>query len=165
MTLAETCDIGAYLAVKNGMASTIATAGGSGDNAEVTGTTIDRLALGQYFRSAIVLIACNDGAGGVGAAETVKVTFNIEHSDDNFSSTDDYIQPGATSTVIANAETIYTGTATSGIKAYKVNLSEAKRYVRLMVTPNLSASGTDQAYTQAFWIFGGADQVPTTLNA
>lgn len=162
MTLAETCNIGAYLAVKAASTPVASTAGAE---AAITGLTIDRLALGQYFRSAVIIVHAHDLGNTIADGDDVKITLKVEESDDNFSTRNDYVPPRAASATIADDERLFLGTATHGTKAYAVDLSEAKRYIRIEVTPNFSAANTDTVDLSSFWVFGGADQVPTTLNA
>lgn len=157
MNQAESRDVGAYLAVRAGLAPTASVAGAE---AELTGITIDRLGTGNLFQSAVVLAYVTETGDVIADGDTVKVTINIEHSDDNFSTTADYIPPGYSSTVISNDVQLFAGTVNYGFKAFAVDLSQAKRYVRLMVTPNFSASGTDTGLVSAFWILGGPNEAP-----
>lgn len=140
-------NIGAYIAaVACGLAT--ATAGGTGDNTEITGATIDRLG----YASCQVVAAAKTT---LGASETLKFALTLQESEDG--STWD------TAKVVYATTTVKTGAVTNGLcqKTSDIDLSGRKRYIRFNLTPNLSASGTDTAVVSCTVTLGGASVLPT----
>ena len=132
------------------------TAAGAGDAAEVTGAGFDRMAAGGGgFLSAVLAVWAKAVQAG---ATTLKMTVKIEHADDSGFSVN---LTSVTLSAAAPGDTIVTGAGTKeGTLEYDVNLSSLRRYVRLKVTPDLSAAGVDTATWAAGFIMGGADQLP-----
>lgn len=157
MNQAESRDIGAYLAVRPALTPTASVAGAE---AELTGITLDRLGTGNLFQSAVIIIHATDTGNTVADGDDLDITFRIEHSDDNFSTDTDYTPPGYSSAAIATDAQLFLGTAVYGTKAYAVDLSQAKRYVRIKVTPAFSAADTDTAVVSGFWVLGGPNEAP-----
>lgn len=131
----EVCGDGAFSAV----------AAGTGDNTEVTGNTVNRATFGMP-ESGIIEVRYKNT---LGSSETLALTIKIQESADG-SSWD-------TAETLVSAATVATGTvsAVSDNYKYKVKLSDRKQYVRLLVTPNLSASGTDTSVGAFGFVLGG----------
>jgi hypothetical protein len=144
-------NVAGLVTVRNGSTSTAATAAGTGDNTTKNGISIDREALNMPM-SAVAAVLCD---ATLTSGANLKVTFTISHSADNSSFTD-YQTTGAQTTLTAPGG----GTTKSGTVSLAVNLSGAKRYVRLDHIPDLSAAGTDTSLTRAVWVFGGEDRGP-----
>lgn len=123
------------------------TAAGAGDNAAVTGATIDR----RGYGSAKVTVAYKTT---LASAETLQFAIEYQESDDG-SSWD-------TAVALQAATTAQTGvqTAKVGDVSHSLDLGGKKRYIRFNYTPNLSASGTDTADTAAVCVLGGAVEKP-----
>ena len=124
------------------------TAGATGDNTLYTGDAVDRMGFGscQVQMNSTLTLA---------SGETFKNTINIY----------DCATSGGTYTLFSNllnAGTIATGTATGGKYAsrYNVDLSGAKRYIKIDSKADLSASGTDTAKYLLQLVLGGADVTP-----
>jgi hypothetical protein len=137
--------------VKNGSTSTAATAGGTGDNTTKTGIAIDRFALGMPMSAVASVLTDATLASGA----TLKVAFTISDSADN-SSFSTY--QTTASTVVSTGPS--GGGAVSSEIELAVNLSTARRYIRLDHVPDLSAAGTDTSLTRATWTFAGMDRLP-----
>jgi len=144
-------NVGALVSVRIGSTSTSATAAGTGDNTTKTGIAYDRMALGMP-RSAVASVLAD---ATLASGANLKVTFSIQHSDDNSTFTE-YASQAATTTLTA----VGGAAAKSGQLNLAVDLGSAKRYVRLDHIPDLSAAGTDTALTRGVWTFAGEDRLP-----
>lgn len=135
-------------------AFTALTAGGTGDNTAVTGITVDRVPGGVPFFSARILIAYS---AVLAATKTLTLkSVKVEHSDDG-STWADYLtftDPG----VVATGQS--GGSTEKGVLELAVDLTSAKKYVRVDYTPDLSASGTDTATVVTILDLAGADRLP-----
>lgn len=149
MDINLTRNLAGLVTVRAGSTSNALTAAGTGDNTTKTGISIDRQALNLPLTAVAAVMA--DATLTSGA--NLKVTFTVSHSDDNSSFTD-YQTTGAQTTLTA----VGGASTKSGQIRLAVNLSTAKRYVRLDHVPDLSAAGTDTALTRAVWVFGGEDR-------
>lgn len=143
-------DIASEIAAAYAAASTSATAGGGGDNTEVTGVTIDLLALDTRYESICFVLSATST---LAATKTLTVAAKIETSDDSGMS-------GATDLVASSTVLTLTGAAGGsterGTAKVGASLEYAGRYVRIKFTPDLSATGTDTAVVQSVALFGGA---------
>lgn len=144
--------LGAILALS---AASAATAAGTGDATTVTGRTVDRFALGG---GSLPLVA-NLGVAyeaTLASGATIKFGYAVQDSADG-STWADY----ATATYATVAAGPSGGGAVSGtFDIGSVNLSSARRYVRLNYNPDLSAGGTDTAVARAIGFFAGFDRLP-----
>lgn len=126
------------------------TAGGAGDNAEVTGGVIDTL----DSLSAVLAVYCRST---IAASKKLSLTVKVAESADGSTF-------GADETLVT-AATAQTGAITNGEAVYelKVDLSALKarqRYLRFKVTPDLDAASTDTSTIAAFVLLGGARVKP-----
>jgi hypothetical protein len=153
-------NVGALVTVKNGSTSTSATAAGTGDNTSKAGISIDRVNItgnaGSMPMSAVAAVLCD---ATLASGNTLKVAFTIQEGPDG-SNWSDYATTSAT-TVLTGASG---GAAQSGAISLNVDLSGARRYVRLNHVPDLSASGTDTALTRGTWTFAGMDRLPAAAS-
>lgn len=149
MDMNLTRNLAGLVTVRAGSTSNALTAAGTGDNTTKAGISIDRQALNLPLTAVAAVMA--DATLTSGA--NLKVTFTVSHSDDNSSFTD-YQTTGAQTTLTA----VGGASTKTGKISLAVNLSTAKRYVRLDHVPDLSAAGTDTALTRAVWVFGGEDR-------
>ena len=143
-------NVAGLVTVRNGSTPASATAAGTGDNTSKTGIVIDRQALNMPMSAVAAVLA--DATLSSGA--NLKVTFTISEGPDgtNFST---YQTSSAQTTLTAAG-----GASTkSGETRLAVNLSGARRYIRLDHVPDLSAAGTDTCVTRAVWVFGGEDRL------
>jgi hypothetical protein len=146
-------DIASVVTERIASAFTSLTAGGAGDNTSVVGLTIDRAAFGVPQTAEIVILS----EAVLAAAATLSITaLKVEDSADGSSWADYAVQtaPGVVSTGPGGGGTVRTQTAAG------VNLSSARRYVRVTHTPDLSAANTDTAKTLAMVVFAGFPSIP-----
>lgn len=141
------------------------TAAGASDAVTWTGLTIDRegLSTGSLPRSADAVVFYD---ATLGSGKTLSLTIGVQDSADN-SAWSDYATETATvvatgpsggGRVIGVARVIIPSsnkpTGTPG-----VDLNSARRYVRLNVLPDLSATGTDTGILASVWELAGFDQL------
>jgi hypothetical protein len=154
MSTVEINNIGSKIAVVRAAANTAATAGGSGDNTAVTGVIIDRAAL-NWPASAVFAVPFTTT---LAATQTLSVAMTVQDGDN------DALSDAGTFATRANA-VVATGPSgggtVTGTVELDVNLTGAKRYVRLNFTPDLSASGTDTAALSGVVAFGGQRRLPS----
>lgn len=156
-------DIGAYITPKNALNPVTVTAGTTADANEYEGHIIDRRSdLDDLLLSAKVVLNYDASLGTTGASLTL--ASNIQHSDTTassaFSDYDD--KDGSTGASVTETRTTAGNASPSGVLAYDVDLSSAKRYVRVQATPTLSATATDTADIGGVIVFGGSDQPPAS---
>lgn len=146
MTTALGRDDAALLTPRFCAVETSLTAGGAGDNTEITGAQLDlRDDFGTRRFGSLSLVLSARATVAAGQALALKAV-RFEHSDDAAAWSD--VEPGATAlTLTSEAGGTVTGAAVIGC-----NLLEAKRYVRAKFTPDLSASGTDTAKVSAAYV-------------
>lgn len=138
------------------IASTIqdVTAGATPDNHAVTGLTIDREA--SHMPLAAVLAILFEAV--LAASKTLSIkSVSIQHSDDGATNWATYLSfndPG----VVATGQS--GGSTERGQFQISANLSSAKRYIRVMFTPDLSAANTDTCEVVSELIFTGFDTIP-----
>jgi hypothetical protein len=153
MSTAEIENIGSKISVARATANAAATAGGSGDNTAVTGVIIDRAAF-NWPQSAVFAVPFTST---LAAAATLSVVMTVQDGENSG------LSDAGTFATRANA-VVATGPSgggtVTGVVELDVNLSGAKRYVRLNFTPDLSASGTDTAALSGVAVFGGAVRLP-----
>lgn len=143
-------DLASELHFAYAAASTPVTAAGAGDNTEVTGVTIDQMALPTRFESVCFALTVTST---LAATKTAIVTAKIETSDNSdMSSASDLVASAAVLTLTGAAG----GSTERGVAKVGVSLEYAKRYLRIKFTPDLNATGTDTAVIQSTAVFGGA---------
>lgn len=157
MSFATMRNLGAMIKVLRAAANTAATAAGTGDNTAVTGVTIDRAACKMPL-SAVVAIAFS-----ATLAATKKLFLKsvvVEHGDaSDLSDAATYLTlEDTTGTAVATGAT--GGSTETGCKEYDIDLSGAKRYIRIKFTPDLDATATDTAALAAVLVVGGGSEVP-----
>lgn len=144
-------DIGSVITARAGSAVAALTAGGAGDAAAVNGLAIDRQALGLPASALVTLLF----TAALGAGKTLSITaFKIQDSGDGASWADftAFTTPGVVATASGSGQTVA-----------KVCLTGARRYVRIVFQPDLSAADTDTATVAAHWTFGGFSALPSPI--
>jgi hypothetical protein len=134
--------------VKSGGAVTMLTAAGTGDNTAITGAAFDRTAYASARLD--VLYTCT-----LTAAKTLTITPKVQTADDlgfTVNVTDHYV-PSA-QVISASA----TGVASFG----SVNFEKrgAGAYCRVVMTPDLSHTGTDTALVAPMLVMGPSRERP-----
>jgi len=136
-----------------------ATAAGTGDATAVTGATIDRLDsnTGSLAGSAVVSFLFSTT---LAATKTLSIgsVYVYQSSDaSTWDSTAYYTQtsPGVVATGATGGSTV------TGVSSFSVDLLLAKRYIRVVFTPDISATGTDTATIVAEVTLAGFDRLPS----
>ena len=139
------------------------TAGGAGNSAAVNGLAIDRFKYGVATAVAFDVVF----QGTLGAGNTLSITAAaIQDSADG--ETFDNFQPAGTVTTVP-AGVVATGPAgggpVQGASRYGIDLRMARRFVRFVFTPQLSAATGDTATLTAVATFGGFDRLPPNVGS
>jgi hypothetical protein len=130
-------------------------AGGAGDNATVTGATIDRLGFGNGSLAGVLNAGVAYDAV-LASAATLSISYVVQDSDDGVTFAS--YRTGAASVVATGPAG---GGAVNGVfDIGSINLSSARRYIRLNYTPDLSAANTDTAALRAIGFAAGFDRLP-----
>ncbi|GAA4218604.1 hypothetical protein GGQ68_002507 [Sagittula marina] len=145
-------NIGALIAALAAVANTAATAGDAGDGVQANGYTIDLLAIGTPS-SGVVAIPFS---AALAEDETLGLTVTVSSG----SSSDLSDATELTSSTVVAATGGAGGSTETGCVEVDVTLSAAARYVRVSITPDLSAGDTDTAALSGILITAGADRVP-----
>jgi hypothetical protein len=147
-------DTAATIHVVNALNATAATAGGDGDETAANGATIDLAGLGSRFNGAAFAVRAN---ATLAESETLTLAAKIEDSADG-SNWADLVASASVLTLTGGAG----GSTEAGIGVVGVDLRSADRYIRVVATPDLSASGTDTASVDAVCVLTGGDVLPVT---
>ncbi len=153
MSTVENKNIGSKIAVRRAAANTAITAGGGGDNTQVTGVIIDRAALG-WPQSCVVAIPFS---AVLAAAATLSLAATVQSG--NAANLSDATTLATRANGVVATGPGGGGTVTGEVEI-DVDLSGAGRYVRVNFTPDLSAANTDTAALSAVMAFGGAIRLP-----
>lgn len=144
-------DIDAVLAQKNAIVIPTITAAGTGDNTQADGLAIDR----KDATSASIAIVAK---ATLAATKTLTVKLVVQDSADGvtFADVAAGLQPGGSANSTVMTLTGAAGGSTeSGLYQLGINLSSLKRYIRVRLTPDLNATGTDTATVAAVVSLGG----------
>lgn len=144
-------DFGSYLAAVVGAADGAATAAGTGDATYKAGAIHDLRTLDHPLSGLIVV----PWTATLGDTETVSFKTKIEHGEDSGLSDAATYTFGGDEIDHGVAATSDGGTTEVGCLARKVDLSGLKRYFRISVYIDLSASGTDTAEFGTALVLGG----------
>lgn len=148
-------DINSVIAPRIASLVTSVTAGGTGDNTAITGTSIDRQAfVAPPLCASLALLS--EAVLAASATMTMK-NVKIQDSADNSTWTDylTFTDPGVVATGPVGGGTVQSATKLG------VNLSSARRYIRAVFTPDLSAANTDTAKVLGAFVFGGFEAIPS----
>lgn len=152
-------DLGSHVVVLDANASadsaapSLITAAGTGDATKVTGVGIDRK---QGQTLALSAAVTTSFLAALADTKTLSLAHEIQYSSDN--STFDTAVVLEASAVKATGET--GGTNERGQAEFSINLISQKRYFRINVTPDLSATGTDTASFATQAALGGFSELP-----
>jgi hypothetical protein len=126
---------------------TALTAAGSGDATEVTGNVIDLLGYTslEYVHQYTTTLT---------ADKTLALLTKYQTSPDN--------STWATAVTLQASTVVKTGAATAadGVHTLTLVTGNLPRYIKFLVTPDLSHSGTDTATVSGIVILGGAQVIP-----
>ncbi len=141
-------DPASLMTTRIGSAFTSITAAGAGDAAAVNGITIDREATGMQPAAVLAL----HFSATLTAAKTLNITqLKVQDSADG-AIWADYRTLAAPGVVLSA-----TGV---GQVAASVSLSSARRYVRSVFTPDLTAAAADVATLVSTWSLTGGQELP-----
>lgn len=147
-------DVGSLGAIARLSAAAALVAGGAGNAATTTGATIDRFGFASGgLPSALVAGVIFDAT--LATSKTLSIGYAVQDSPDGVNWSD---YQTATYAVVATGQTA--ASVAAGQVEIGVNLSSARRYVRLNSAANLSATGTDTAVTRSAGFFAGTDRLP-----
>lgn len=160
MTMASRKDAG-FRSRTVGAGKGTATAGGAGDNVAVNGAWVDRNVATGIPDSGKLVVICDTT---LTAGQTLSMRAKLQDADDNAGT-------GAADVVDTLQVTdtgVQTGVASAtGQVTFEMDVSFVKlrRFVRAVITPDLSNANTDTVNWQAAWIFFGGDRGPITRSA
>lgn len=157
MSFVQTHDIGAYIAVLRALANTSLTAAGTGDNTVITGAILDRQAK-DFPLSAVVAVPFT--ATLAASKNLFLKNVLVEHGDDSGLSDVATFATLEDATGHAIATDSGSGSTLTGCKEYSIDLTGAKRYIRIKATPDLDASGTDTAAISGVVVYAPSAQLP-----
>ena len=133
--------------------STAVTAAGTGDATEITGATIDKNTLGFHAESVVFETPVR---AVLAATKTITITMNIEDSADGNSWAD--VSTAAVELTLLGGSG---GTTETGVARHGYDLNKLRRYIRVMVTPDMSNTATDTAVVGGgVATFAGIQQLP-----
>lgn len=157
-TIAYVKNIGALITARLASGFTSVTAGGSGDATLVNGTAFDRSIINMP-RSALAVI---EFADTLAASKKLNLTsFTVDHSDDGSTNWTTFADSGAASgTPLSISTDAGSGGSYKGQATLAVDLTMAKKWVRVSFTPDLTATATDTATVAAMLVFGGETPIP-----
>lgn len=130
-----------------------AIAAGTGDATSVTGISIDRAGFGNGSPPKTALMGILYEAT-LGSGKTLSLGYAVQDSADN-STWADY--QTATYAVVATGAS--GGSVVKGQLNIQVNLTSARRYVRLNYNPDHNATATDTSYSNGVGFFAGFDRL------
>lgn len=147
-------DVSSLGALKYLSAGASATAAGTGDSTTTTGATIDRAGFSAgSLPNALAAGVIYDAT--LATSKTLSIGYAVQDSADG-SNWSDY--QTATYAVVATGSTA--ASVAAGLLEIGVNLTSARRYVRLNFAVDLSATQTDTAVARAVGFFAGSDRLP-----
>ena len=130
------------------------TAGGSGDATKITGLAVDRLDYG----SGLLVIS---GNGTIGNTETVSLEVEIQDCDTEGGTYETAVVLEADAVVLTASGALTNKRFEVGIP---IGLAQYKQWVKLNVTPNLSASGTDTLELMGSLVVTDGNTIPEELE-
>ena len=137
---------------------TAVTAGGSGDNTAVNGTTIDLLNYSLPEVIAFVIFA----NATIGAGNKLSMSAKVQDSADGTTFADVTLPNGSGIQIALSAVTQITNASAGtyqGIQAVQCPIEYLRRYVRLQFTPDLDRANTDTATVVAMAMLGGVKKL------
>lgn len=144
-------NMGAYVTQAIAFAPAAYTSGAGNDGDPVAGTTFDRNSYVSQLLSAKLVLSAS---ATLSASETLKLEAKIEDSA-NGSDWDDY-------QTLEDATLSETGAL---VKGFDVQLSGARRYIRVNLTATLSKGSDDTAVVAGVFVFGGATELPIVASS
>jgi len=151
-------DVGSLLVAKSALNPVTVTAATTADGQEINGTHIDRQAFTHDMPLSCKVIA--EHYGSLAAAKTATLAFNLQHADSTTGAWTDYNdRDGTTVATVTQAATTASQTF-NNVTVADYSLGAAKRWIRVQVTPTLSATATDTLDYGGVVVFGGYNVDP-----
>jgi hypothetical protein len=146
-------DIAAFIQAAYGSDNAAFTAGGSGNNSQVTGLIVDRSAFDMPLSAAV----CIRWKATLQAMQTLSLSWVVQHgTESNLGDASTFASGGPT--VVATGPS--GGGTLEGVLQIPINLGGAEEFIRVLFTPDLSASGTDTGQADVTIVFGGQSEIP-----
>lgn len=124
-------------------------AGGTGDNTEIVGPAINLAALAARPASVVFEVF---GRGVLAATATLAIAAELEYSADGSTNWTDLVASSTVLTLTGGSG----GTTELGVGRIGADLiQENVNFIRIKMTPNLSAANTDTAEVSAVAVFSG----------
>lgn len=149
---------GAFVRSALALVNTAITAGGSGDNTAANGGWVDRKGDKGIATSAKLIVAFT----AVLAANT-NLMVGVQFQDALDAAGTGGANYEAAVPAAIKASSVPGGTV-SDTAEFDVDLGGARRFIRAVVTPNLSAASADTATVNAIWLFFGDHRGPATKS-
>lgn len=160
-TFAQMLNIFQWIKGKTAFTAEVITAAAGHDGSAVNGHVIDRLSTGFGLSEAGKLSV--EYTTSVNTGETLTAALKVQHGDaSDGSDMADYVDSyghGALASAVVESGLLV---AKDGTLEINVALDGAKRYIRGVVTFNLSRGGTDTVAYGGGWAFGGFHEIPQT---
>ena len=150
-------DVSSLVAARIASAFASATAGGAGNNTSVVGLAIDRQSLGSLPMCGQIEIAFEAVLGQGNTLSLAALAVEDSADGTSWATYQTLTAPGVVAAGPTGGGTVR-GQASAGI-----NLSSARRFVRVDHTPLLSAANTDTAKSVAVLVLGGFDELPAPV--
>jgi len=154
-------DVGASLKGVLARIPEVIVAAAGNDNVEIDGPRVDRRQVGgdgdvgRLYLSGKVLI---EFSAALDAAETLSIAANLQDSADGSVFAD--LVPAQELALAVVATGGAGGTTEQGVAELDVDLTGARRFIRLQSTADLSRGATDTVAIGASFALGGADELP-----
>jgi hypothetical protein len=146
-------NIGALITVRAGSVAYSITAGSTNDATNLTGISIDREDIvGDQGALPLSMVAGLVFDATMASGGTLSVEFSVVDSANN---SDWAVYASETYAIVATS----VGAAISGQRNFNVNLSSARRYIRVDTLVDLSRAGTDTAMVRAVAVLAGFDRL------
>jgi hypothetical protein len=158
-------DVGEYIAAKAALNPVIVTAATTADGQEINGTAIDRQAFTHFPMLSCKVIV--EAYASLTAAKTATLAFNLQDAVSSTGPWADYNDNSQSTAPLTQTNTIGTTATTAantpnGVTEGNYSLGSAKRWLRVQVTPTLSATVTDTVDYGGVIVFGGFNFDPAS---
>lgn len=159
MSVSEFRDLSRYVPIVHGLTPrTIATCT-TADGDTYNGRTVDRRQLDDRAQSAIASVTAGF-IGGPANTKTLSLTLSMQHSSDassweNFSTANNV-------TKVIGSTTTSTDVVGYGVAQMRVDLTTARRYIRMVCVPDASATSSEDYGISGQWAFGGLQALAHT---
>lgn len=148
---------GAYSRTELQAINKAATAGGAGDATAIDGDYIDRKGNNGIALSAKLVVAFTAALAG---GETLSIAAKFQDATDGAGSGVADIGDALASTVVATGAS--GGSTETGTVEMDIDLGSAREFIRSVVTPDLSAGGTDTCNITAVLVLYGDGRQPAS---